>query len=336
MREHAAGRLRRQTCSEGDGRRLGVILLILRRLALAVPLLLVVSALTFVLTAVAPGDPAATLLGSSATPESVAALNAKLGLDDPIAVQYWHWLEHAIRGDLGTSAVTSQNVGEAIGARLPTTLSLVLLGTLVAAVVGVCLGMVSALGGRALGRVTDVLAVAGYVIPNFWLGLMLVYLFAVKLGWLPATGYVAFGDSPPDWLRSLVLPVVALAVMGTTAVAKQTRDALREVMGREFITVLRSDGFSERQIVFRHALRNAAIPIVTVTGVLFIGMFGGTVLIESVFVLPGLGGLAVNSAQTGDITMLQGVAVVFCLAVVATNLVVDLAYGWLNPKVRVR
>lgn len=312
-----------------------MIHLVLRRLALAVPLLLIVSMLTFVLTALAPGDPAATILGSSATPESVAALNAKLGLDQPIAVQYWHWLEHAVRGDLGTSVVTSQSVGQAIGSRLPTTLSLVLLGTLVALVLGVALGMMSALGGRVLSRVMDVLAVAGYVIPNFWLALMMVYLFAVKLDWFPATGYVGLAASPSGWLRSLVLPVIALSVMGTTAVAKQTRDAMREVMAREFITVLRADGFSERHIVFRHALRNAAIPIVTVTGVLFIGMFGGTVLIESVFVLPGLGGLAVSSAQTGDITMLQGVAVVFCLAVVAANLVVDLAYGWLNPKVRV-
>ena len=313
-----------------------MIRLIVRRLLLAVPLLLIVSTLTFVLTAVAPGDPAATILGSSATPESIAALNAKLGLDDPIVVQYWHWLENAVTGDLGTSVVTSQSVGQAIGTRLPTTLSLVLLGTLVAAVVGIGLGMVSALGGRRLGRVTDILAVVGYVIPNFWLGLMLVYFLSVRLGWFPATGYVGLGDSPGGWLRSLVLPVIALAVMGATAVAKQTRDAMREVMGREFITALRADGFSERQIVFRHGLRNAAIPIVTVTGVLFIGMFGGTVLVESVFVLPGLGGLAVSSAQTGDLTTLQGVAVVFCLAVVVANLAVDLAYGWLNPKVRVQ
>ncbi len=310
--------------------------LILRRLALALPLLFVVSALTFALTAVGPGDPAAIILGNSATPQEVAALDHKLGLDQPIVVQYWHWLSHALTGDLGTSVVTSQSVSQAIGARLPATLSLVLLATVVAAALGVGLGMVSALRGGILGRATDVLAVGGYVIPNFWFGLILVYLFAVKLGWFPATGYVSLGASPGGWLRSLILPVIALAAVGVTSVAKQTRDSLHEVMSRDFITCLRADGIPEWQIVLRNGLRNAAIPIVTVTGVLFIGMFGGTVLVESVFALPGLGGLAATAAQDGDLTMLQGITVVFCLAVIAVNLIIDLLYGWLNPKVRVR
>lgn len=310
--------------------------LILRRLLLAIPLLFIVSVLTFVLTSIGPGDPAATILGNSATPESVAALNHQLGLDQPVPVQYWHWLHAALSGDLGTSVVTSQSVGQAISQRLGATLSLVMLSTLVALVVGVGLGLVSALRGGILGRVTDILSIGGYVIPNFWLGLLLVYFFSVRLGWLPATGYVSPADSPGEWIRSMVLPVLALSVMGITGIAKQTRDALREVMSRDFVTALRADGFPEWQIILRHGLRNAAIPIVTVTGVLFIGMFGGTVLIESVFVVPGIGGLAVTSAQTGDVQSLQGVAVVFGLVVVGTNLAVDLLYGWFNPKVRVQ
>ncbi|MFI9821152.1 ABC transporter permease [Streptomyces sp. NPDC052013] len=310
--------------------------LILRRLLLAIPLLFIVSVLTFVLTNIGPGDPAATILGSSATPESVAALNHQLGLDQSIPTQYWNWLHAALSGDLGTSVVTSQSVGQAISQRLGATLSLVMLSTLVAVVIGVGLGLVSALRGGILGRVTDILSIGGYVIPNFWLGLLLVYFFSVRLGWLPATGYVGPADSLGEWIRSMVLPVLALSVMGITGVAKQTRDALREVMSREFITALRADGFPEWQIILRHGLRNAAIPIVTVTGVLFIGMFGGTVLIESVFVVPGIGGLAVTSAQTGDFQSLQGVAVVFGLVVVGANLAVDLLYGWFNPKVRVQ
>ena len=310
--------------------------LILRRLLLAIPLLFVVSVLTFVLTNIGPGDPAATILGNSATPQSVAALNHQLGLDQPVAVQYWHWLQAALSGDLGTSVVTSQSVGQAISQRLGATLSLVMLSTLVALVIGVGLGLISALRGGILGRVTDILSIGGWVIPNFWLGLLLVYFFSVRLGWLPATGYVSPADSPGEWIRSMVLPVLALSVMGITGIAKQTRDALREVMSREFVTALRADGFPEWRIVLRHGLRNAAIPIVTVTGVLFIGMFGGTVLIESVFVVPGIGGLAVTSAQTGDFQSLQGVAVVFGLVVVGTNLAVDLLYGWFNPKVRVQ
>ncbi|MGC5561986.1 ABC transporter permease [Streptomyces sp. FR-108] len=310
--------------------------LILRRLLLAIPLLFIVSVLTFVLTNLGPGDPAATILGSSATPQSVAALNHQLGLDRSVPMQYWNWLHAALSGDLGTSVVTSQSVGEAISQRLGATLSLVMLSTLVAVVIGVGLGLVSALRGGILGRITDILSIGGWVIPNFWLGLLLVYFFSVRLGWLPATGYVSPADSPGEWLRAMVLPVLALSVMGITGIAKQTRDALREVLSREFITALRADGFPERQIVLRHGLRNAAIPIVTVTGVLFIGMFGGTVLIESVFVVPGIGGLAVTSAQTGDFMSLQGVAVVFGLVVVGTNLAVDLLYGWFNPKVRVQ
>lgn len=308
--------------------------IILYRLGLAVVLLLTVTALTFGLTAIAPGDPVATILGSGATPEMVAQMRASLGFDDPIAVQYWHWLQGAVVGNLGNSMVTSQPVIEAIADRLPTTLSLVLLATGVAAVIGVALGTISAIRGGTLGRVTDVLAVGGFVIPNFWLGLMLVLFFSVQLAWLPATGYVPLTDDPVGWLRSLILPVIAVSLLGVTAIAKQTRDAMRQVMGSEFITVLRADGFSERRIIFSHALRNAAIPIVTGTGVLFIGMFGGTVLVESVFVLPGVGSLAVSAARSGDIILLQGVAVVFCVVVILANLIVDLVYGWLNPKVR--
>lgn len=304
------------------------------RIGLAVVLLFVVSVITFGLTAIAPGDPVLTILGTGATPETVAAMRATLGLDEPIVVQYWLWLKSAIVGDFGVSMVSGQSVSEAILGRLPTTLSLVLLATVAAAVVGIALGVFSAVRGGALGRTTDVLAIVGYVIPNFWLGLMLVLVFAVQLNWLPATGYVKLTQNPAGWLESLILPVIAVSLMGVTAIAKQTRDAMRQVMGAEFITVLRADGFSERRIIFSYALRNAAIPIVTGTGVLFIGMFGGTVLVESVFVLPGIGTLAVSAARSGDITMLQGVAVVFCIVVVIANVIVDLLYGWLNPKVR--
>lgn len=308
--------------------------LILRRLLVAVPLLFVVSALTFVLTSLAPGNAAETILGSSATPAQVAALQRRLGLDQPLWLQYWQWLEHAVRGNLGESLVSSQSVGSALAARLPVTLSLVAVATVASALLGVGLGMVSALRGGVLGRMIDGLAMLGLAIPNFWLGLVLVDLLAVKVHLLPATGYVDFSQSVPGWARSLVLPVATLAAAGLTGIAKQTRDSFREVMGREFIMALRADGITEWRIVFRHGLRNAAIPIVTLVGVFFVGMLGGTVLVESVFVLPGLGSLAVSSAQSGDLTMLQGIVVVFCIIVVIVNLLVDMAYGWLNPRAR--
>lgn len=308
--------------------------LVVRRLLLAIPLLLVVSVLSFVLTSLAPGNAAETILGSSATPASVATLERQLGLTQPLWEQYWNWLSHAITGNLGTSLTTSEAVGSTLSARLPVTLALVIVGTLASAILGVALGTVSALREGVVGRVIDGLAMLGFSIPNFWLGLVLVDLLAVKLHWFPATGYVNLSQSPSGWARSLVLPVAALAAVGLTGIAKQTRDSLREVMGREFIMALRADGMPERRIVLRHGLRNAAIPVVTLVGVFFVGMLGGTVLVESVFVLPGLGSLAVSSAQSGDLTTLQGIVVVFCVIVVLVNLLIDLAYGWLNPKAR--
>lgn len=310
--------------------------LVMRRLALTLPLLFAVSVLTFVLTALAPGDPAATILGSAATPEKVADLRQQLGLDDPLWLQYWHWLSNAVQGDLGESLVNSQSVTSALAARLPVTLSLVICAVLVASVLGVALGMFSALRGGFLGRVTDVLAMFGFAIPNFWLGLVLVDLFAVQHHLLPATGYTDIGESFWGWLQKLILPVITLAVVGVTGISKQTRDAVRDVMNQDYIPALRADGIRESRIVFRHVLRNAAIPIITLIGVFFIGMLGGTVLVESVFVMPGLGGLAVSSAQTGDLTMLQGIVVVFCVIVIAANLLVDVIYGLLNPKARLR
>lgn len=309
--------------------------LVVRRLALALPLLFAVSVLTFVLTALAPGDPAATILGASATPEKIAELRQQLGLDAPLWTQYWHWLSNAVHGNLGESLITSQSVMSALATRLPVTLSLVICGALLASVLGVALGMFSALRGGFLGRATDVLAMFGFAIPNFWLGLILVDLFAVQHRLLPATGYVSISNSLWGWLRGLILPVITLAAVGITGITKQTRDAIRDVMNQDYIAALRADGVPESRIIFRHALRNAAIPIVTLIGVFFIGMLGGTVLVESVFVMPGLGSLAVSSAQTGDLTMLQGIVVVFCVIVIVANLLVDVIYGLLNPKVRV-
>lgn len=307
---------------------------VVRRLLLAVPLLFMVTSLTYVLTSLAPSNAAETILGSSATPATVAALERQLGLTEPVWEQYFRWLSHALTGNLGTSLVSSQSVESALVARLPVTLSLVIVGTLVSALAGVGLGMVSALRGGALGRLIDGLAMLGSAVPNFWLGLVLVDLLAVKMHWLPATGYMDLTQSAGGWARSLVLPVATLAAVGLTGIAKQTRDSLREVMGAPFITALRADGVAEWRIVARHGLRNAAIPVVTLVGVFFVAMLGGTVLVESVFVLPGLGSLAVSSAQSGDLTMLQGIVVVFCVIVVVVNVLVDLTYGWLNPQAR--
>lgn len=309
--------------------------LVSRRVLVSIPLVLVVSLLTFVLAALAPGDTARTILGENYTPEAYARLRQELGLDESVLTQYWHWLAGAVRGDLGTSPVSGLRVTDQILSRMESTISLAVITTVVAAIVGVALGVLSAVRSGVLGRAVDVLSLVGFALPNFWFALVLVTVFAVGARVLPATGYVPLAVSPAGWATSLVLPVVALAVHAVAVIAKQTRDGMLDALSRDFVHTLRANGASETSIVLRHALRNAAIPVVTVIGLLFVGLLSGVVLVETVFAMPGLGGLAVSSTLQHDLPMVQGVAVTFTVLVVLVNLVVDLAYGWLNPKVRV-
>jgi peptide/nickel transport system permease protein len=310
--------------------------LIVRRLLVSLPLLLVVSMLTFALADFAPGDTVRTILGDNYTHAGYERLRHQLGLDQPLVVQYGRWLSKAVRGDLGVSPISGLNVAAEVGNRLGVTASLAIGATLVAAVVGVGLGVAGAVRRGWLGRVVDVLALIGFALPSFWLGLVLVTLFAVMTRVLPATGYVSPTEGLGAWVGSLVLPVTALAAHGTTVIAKQTRDGMSEVMSRDFVYALRARGVPEVSVVLRHALRNAAIPVVTVIGLIFVQLLSGTVLVEAVFAMPGLGGLAVQASTQHDLPTLQGVVVTFTLLVVAANLLVDLAYGWLNPKVRIQ
>ncbi|WP_433432600.1 ABC transporter permease [Nonomuraea sp. CA-141351] len=308
--------------------------LILRRLLASAVLVLAVSLLTFLLQAAAPGDTARTILGDHYDPHTYQRLRTQLGLDQPVLVQYWHWLSGVARGDLGVSPISGLDVSSELANRLPVSLSLILCATAATVLLGVALGLAGAVGGRRLGRAFDVLALAGYAVPGFWLALVLVTLFAVTVPLLPATGYVGWTESPVEWARSLVLPVATLSLPGVAVFAKQTREALLGTLSREFVTALQANGASQASVVLRHGLRNAGIPVVTLVGLTFIGLLSGTVLVESVFAMPGLGGLAVQAATQRDIPVLQGVVVVFTLVVVAANLTVDLVYGWLDPKVR--
>jgi peptide/nickel transport system permease protein len=315
-----------------------VLGLIGRRLALSVVLVFVASTLTFVLVSVTPGDPANTILGGqqNVRAQDIAQLRQQLGLNQPLLQRYWHWLQGALHGDLGTSIVTGQSVTHQVNSRLGVTLTLIVGALALSTVVGVSLGVLSAIRRGVLGRFTDVLSLAGLAVPAFWLGLVLVSVFAVKLRWLPANGYTAFSAGPSAWLKSITLPILALFVGGVAAVAKQTRNAMSEVLDSEFIRNLRANGLPRRSIIFRHALRNAAIPVVTILGLGFVGLLGGTIFIEQLFVLPGIGSLAVSSVQSHDLPVVQGVVIYFVLIVVLVNLVIDLLYGWLNPKARLR
>ncbi len=307
-----------------------------RQLVSAAVLLVVVSALSFVLIALTPGDAARAIVGNEAPPSVYERVRHELGLDQSIVVQYGDWLGHAVQGDLGKSLFTGQTVTEAIEARLPVSMSLIVGALLLSLIVGVAVGVFSAVAGGAAGRVADATTLIGISLPTFWVGAILISLFAVDLGWFPATGYVSFADSPGDWLSSLVLPVVALSLPGIAAIAKQTREAMLDVLSSEHIRMAWATGMSPSSIFFRHALRNAALPVVTVLGWLFVSLLGGTIFIETVFALPGLGQLAVNATTRYDLPMIQGVVVCFTIIVVIVNLIVDLLYLWFDPRVRSR
>lgn len=305
-----------------------------RWLLTAVPVVLIVSALTFVLTSLVPGDPARTILGQQATPEQVAALRTELGLDRSLPAQYWSWLTGVLHGDFGRSVTTRGAVTSEIGNRIEVTASVVICSLLLIVVLGVGLGVMSAVRGGRLGKLVDVVSLLGVAIPGYWLGLVLAAAFAVSIRLFPATGYVSFTHSVPGWIASLFLPVLTLGLTGSAALAKQTRSGMLDELGRDYIRMLRSRGIPERRVIFVHALRNAAGPIVTVIGLVFIGLVGGAVLIETVFVLPGLGSLIVDATRSHDIPVLQGVTLILSVMVVVVNLMVEISYALLNPKVR--
>src|ERR1700733_3232574 len=309
--------------------------LIGRRLALSLPLLVIVPTVTFLLAALIPGDVARTILGADATQAQYLQLRQTLGLNEPLLTRYFTWLGNALHGNLGTSLFWQQPVSSLLDSRLQVTLSLVIGSTALATAVGVVFGVVAALRAGVVGKIVDAIAMVGLAIPNFFLGLLLVTWFAVTLRAFPATGFVPFSQSPGEWLRSIVLPVITLAVPGIAVIAKQTRDAMLEVLDRPFIRTLRAAGVPGRSVIGKHALRNAAIPVVTVTGLIFIASLSGTVLVETVFALPGLGGLVVQATSQHDLPLIEGAAVYFTIAVICVNLLVDLTYSWLDPRVRV-
>jgi peptide/nickel transport system permease protein len=308
-----------------------------RWLASSLVLLFVITAATFVLASLAPGDAAKAILSSqsgSYTAQQYQQVRHALGIDQPLPAQYWHWLDGVLHGSLGADLFSGQPVTQELSARLGPSLSIIVGTVIVSGLAGVSLGIVSALRGGALGRLVDVVSLAGLAIPNFWLALVLVELLAVRVRAFPATGYAPLSGDPGPWLRSITLPVLTLSAGGVAFVAKQTRDSLSEVMSRDFIVMLRARGLSRRSVVLRHALRNAAVPVVTVLGLLLVSLLGGTVLIENVFSVPGLGQEAVTAAGSHDLPVIEGVAFYFAVVVVIANLLVDVSYRLLSPRMR--
>ena len=309
---------------------------IARRLISGAFLLLVISALTYALLFFSAQNIALNILGDLATPEQLAAKSQELGLDKPIVERYLAWLLAAITGDFGVSWFSNESIGSILLARLPVTLTLVIVTILLAGIIATALGMTAAVKGGAIDRVVQILGVIGFAVPNFVLAILLVSIFAIGLFLFPATGWVPFEQSPIDWLKSLVLPVSALLVGTIASSAQQFRSAMKAVLERDWVKTLRSRGLDEREILLKHVLRASAPAGLTILSLQFVGMLGGAVIIEQIFALPGLGFLALQSTGIGDTPVVMGVVVITVIVVVLVNLFVDLLNGWLNPKVRVK
>jgi peptide/nickel transport system permease protein len=297
--------------------------------------LLFVSLLVFVVVRVLPGDPALIILGLEANTDSVARVRRELGLDQPITVQYAHWVTRALSGDLGRSIQYDLPVATLILSRLTVTLPLTLLAAALMIAAAIPLGVYAATHHRRWGDyLTMVLSQLGVAVPGFWAGLLLILLFSVQLGWVQAGGFDGWGQGFWRGMRSLLLPAVALGLFQFAVLARTTRSALLEVLREEYVKTARAKGVAERAVLFRHALRNALIPIVTVAGVQLGQLLAGSIILESVFYLPGLGRLTLAAISARDLPVVQGVVLFVASMIVTVNAVVDILYGVLDPRIR--
>jgi peptide/nickel transport system permease protein len=306
---------------------------IAERVLLAIPTLIAMTIFVFLLIRLVPGDPVQTMLGFRATPQNVATIRHQLGLDEPLLTQYVDWMKGLLHGDLGRDYVSHAPLSELLKDALPVTLELTFLSMGLALVVGVPMGVLAASRPGTARRLMDGFVIVGVSIPDFWLGTLLVLLFAATLVWLPPSGYTPFSTDPLGNLRYMALPVLTLATGEAAYIARTTRGAMDEALGAPFVTFLRAKGLAERSIVFRHALRNASVPIVTVAGIQFGVLLGGAIVIETLFGLPGVGRLTVTAINQRNYTVVQGAVLVIATLFIMVNLVTDLLYGWLDPRI---
>jgi peptide/nickel transport system permease protein len=296
--------------------------------------LLVISILTFAMVHVLPGDPAVLILGHEASPEALADLRASLGLDRSLPEQYGSWLAGAVRGDLGVSLRHRLPVATLIGERLPVTVALATLALLLAVVVAVPLGVLAAVKERSpLDLGVLILSQVGVALPAFWIGILLILVFAVGLRALPTGGFAPWGEGPLATLRSLALPVVALSLPLVAVLVRLVRASMLEELGRDHIRTARAKGLSERAVIVRHALRGALVPTVTLLGLQLGFLLGGSIVVEQVFALPGLGRLVLYAISNRDVPLVQGLVMFIATLVVGVNLLVDVLYGLLDPRI---
>ena len=305
-----------------------------RRLLLMIPVALLVSFVTFMIIHLIPGDPARVLLGESATPQTVAALRHQLGLDQPLLVQYVLWLGQAIHGNLGQSLQLSQPVTEAIMQRLPVTAELGAVALLISVALAIPLGVLAAARRNTpLDWLINVLSLAGTAIPSFVLGLLLILFLAVMTRIFPPGGYVPFSEDPLANLRDLTLPAITLATGAVAGNMRQVRASMIEVLGQDYIRTARAKGLSRGRIYFVHALRNALLPLLTIVGLQAGAIIGGAVIVETIFLWPGIGFLAVQSILSKDYPVVQGIVLLSALSYMFVNLLVDAGYGVLDPRI---
>lgn len=305
------------------------------RLLLAAPQLALVALLAFSLTYIVPGSPAREILGASATPELIAQVEAQLGLDQPMFARLGEWFGGALQGDLGVSYRSNLPVADLLLQRLPATLSLIIGGLVVAVLVGIGLGMLAgvrpgSVRDRALVGVTSV----GNAIPEFWLGLVFLLVFAVHFGWFPVVGYVPFDVDALAWLKGMVLPSLALGIGSSALIARQTRAAMVSALASPYVETLTAAGVSRRRIVFRYALKNAMVPVLSATGITVNILIGASFVVEKVFSFPGIGNLMLTSVVGKDFPVVQGGVLLVACLVIVVNLLIDVGYGLLNPRVR--
>lgn len=307
---------------------------VLRRLLLMVPVAFLVTVGVFMLIHLTPGDPALILLGEDRSPQAIADIHKQLGLDKPIYVQYGLWLGRMAHGDLGRSITTHQPVSSAITERLPATLELGIVALIWSLAVAIPLGTIAAVRrGSALDYLASGITVAGVSVPNFFIGVVLIFVLSVSLRLFPFGGYIPFATNPIESLRHVVLPAIALGTAGAAINMRFTRSSMIEVLNNEYVRTAWAKGASWRRVVFIHALKNALIPVVTVVGLQIGGIIEGAVVTETVFTWPGVGRLAVESIGDRDYTIVQGIVLLAAFSYMFANLLVDLVYAWLDPRI---
>lgn len=305
------------------------------RVLMIVPLLLFISTLAFILIHLVPGSVAGSILGNEATTETIRELEAELGLDDPLYVQYGRWLADLAQGNLGDSLIGNYSVADAIGQRLPVTLSITTFGILIAVMLGVSTGILAALYPRSLlDRAITIFTSLGNALPAYFLAFLLIVAFAIHNNWFPAVGYTPFERDPVGWLRTITLPSVALGVASSALISRQTRSAMVDVLQSNYILSARAMGLPYRKIIWGHGLRNAIIPVLTIIGLRYSVMLGTAFVVEQVFAMPGIGEMLVRAVLTKDIPLVQGGVMVIGAIVVVVNTLIDISYAQFDPKAR--